>query len=43
LLALTSIETAEAGGESGPAALDADALKTYLQNLDPEDFGKFTP
>jgi bifunctional DNase/RNase len=24
-------------------ALDADALKTYLQNLDPEDFGKFTP
>lgn len=23
--------------------LDADSLKTYLQNLDPEDFGKFTP
>jgi bifunctional DNase/RNase len=23
--------------------LDADALKSYLQNLDPEDFGKFTP
>src|SRR2546425_1437812 len=43
LLALTSIETSEGGGESGPAALDADALKTYLQNLDPEDFGKFTP
>src|SRR2546425_11198099 len=43
LLALTSIETSEGGGESGPGALDADALKTYLQNLDPEDFGKFTP
>jgi bifunctional DNase/RNase len=24
-------------------ALDADSLKTYLQNMDPEDFGKFTP
>jgi bifunctional DNase/RNase len=24
-------------------ALDADALKHYLQDLDPEDFGKFTP
>ena len=23
--------------------LDADALKHYLQDLDPEDFGKFTP
>src|SRR5213594_2560494 len=43
LLALTSVETGEPGGESGPAALDADALKTYLQNLDPEDLGKFTP
>ena len=26
-----------------PKALDPDALKTYLQNLDPEDFGRFTP
>src|SRR5438105_11637865 len=43
LLALTSVETGEAGGESGTAPLDPDALKTYLQNLDPEDFGKFTP
>ena len=24
-------------------SLDREALKTYLQNLDPEDFGKFTP
>jgi bifunctional DNase/RNase len=24
-------------------ALDSDALKKYLENLDPEDFGKFTP
>ena len=24
-------------------ALDPEALKTYLQNLNPEDFGKFTP
>ncbi len=23
--------------------LDSDALKKYLENLDPEDFGKFTP
>src|SRR6266576_2173128 len=43
LLALTSVETGEAGGESGTAPLDPDALKTYLQNLDPEDFGKFIP
>jgi bifunctional DNase/RNase len=46
LLALTSVDTGEptAPGEPGGATpLDADALKTYLQNLDPEDFGKFTP
>jgi len=43
LLALTSVETGEPGGESGAGPLDPDALKTYLQNLDPEDFGKFTP
>jgi len=52
LLALTSVDTSEPGGsgeggggegESGPSSLDSDALKTYLQNLDPEDFGKFTP
>lgn len=52
LLALTSVDTAEpsggpgeggTGGEGGNTPLDTDALKTYLQNLDPEDFGKFTP
>jgi bifunctional DNase/RNase len=26
-----------------PGPLDPDQLKSYLQNLDPEDFGKFTP
>ena len=39
-------EGGEGGGEGesgGPTPLDTDALKTYLQNLDPEDFGKFTP
>src|SRR5947199_162644 len=51
LLGLTSVETGEGGeaGAGGPGGLapgqtlDPDALKTYLQNLDPEDFGKFTP
>src|SRR3989454_10211307 len=51
LLGLTSVETGE-GGEAGAGGagglapgqtLGPDALKTYLQNLDPEDFGKFTP
>ncbi len=27
----------------GAQPLDSDALKQYLENLDPEDFGKFTP
>ncbi len=26
-----------------PKPIDPDSLKTYLENLDPEDFGKFTP
>jgi len=43
LLELTSVETTDASGQPGTAPLDPDALKTYLQNLDPEDFGKFTP
>jgi len=44
LLDLTSVDTGEPAASSGtPGPLDADALKTYLQNLDPEDFGKFTP
>ncbi len=34
----TTVDTAP---EEGP--LDAESLKTYLQNLDPEDFGKFLP
>ena len=41
LLELSPINTVEAIPETGP--LDAESLKTYLQNLDPEDFGKFTP
>ncbi|PYP28256.1 MAG: hypothetical protein DMD55_05970 [Gemmatimonadetes bacterium] len=43
LLALTSVETGEPGGEASTETLDPDKLKSYLQNLDPEDFGKFTP
>jgi len=43
LLEHTSVDTSEGVSDSGPQPLDADALKTYLQNLDPEDFGKFTP
>jgi uncharacterized protein len=41
LLELTSVETTDTAADKGP--LDSDALKNYLQNLDPEDFGKFTP
>lgn len=40
LLELTSVDTVEP--EQG-SPIDADSLRTYLQNLDPEDFGKFTP
>ncbi|MBI1967490.1 MAG: bifunctional nuclease family protein [Gemmatimonadetes bacterium] len=43
LLEHTAVETGEGPSDTGPQPLDADALKTYLQNLDPEDFGKFTP
>jgi bifunctional DNase/RNase len=49
LLALTSVDTAEPtppgdpGDPGGTRPLDPETLKTYLQNLDPEDFGKFTP
>ena len=44
LLENTTIDTSElTTTETGPQTLDADALKNYLQNLDPEDFGKFTP
>ena len=41
LLDLVAPEAVDLQADQGP--LDADALKTYLQNLDPEDFGKFTP
>ncbi len=41
LLDRTPIETVEPPTEGG--SLDPDALKTYLENLNPEDFGKFTP
>src|SRR5438105_7384270 len=43
LLELTSVDTSEPGIQPGSGPLDADSLKSYLQNLDPEDFGKFTP
>ena len=41
LLDLVDPDALDLQAEQGP--LDADSLKTYLQNLDPEDFGKFTP
>ena len=44
LLELTSVDTSEGAIQPGGSSpLDADTLKSYLQNLDPEDFGKFTP
>ena len=42
LLTATSAEDAIAPDVSSET-LDSDALKKYLENLDPEDFGKFTP
>ena len=41
LLDVSAVNTIESMPETGP--LDSESLKTYLQNLDPEDFGKFTP
>lgn len=42
LLGVTSIDLVEPGpGDS--SSLDADSLKSYLEKLDPEDFGKFVP
>ncbi|MGH7522443.1 MAG: bifunctional nuclease domain-containing protein, partial [Gemmatimonadales bacterium] len=47
LLELTSVDTSDGaiqpGTTGGAGPLDADTLKSYLENLDPEDFGKFTP
>ncbi len=42
LLEATTIDTVEPTETSG-GPLDPEALKSYLENLDPEDFGKFTP
>jgi bifunctional DNase/RNase len=42
LLDLTSIDTVESS-MTEPGEPDEDSLKRYLENLDPEDFGKFTP
>jgi bifunctional DNase/RNase len=41
LLESSSFETVDQA--DAPQPLDAEQLKTYLENLDPEDFGKFTP
>jgi bifunctional DNase/RNase len=41
LLDAPSSTSVEPGPE--PSPLDAESLKDYLQKLDPEDFGKFTP
>jgi bifunctional DNase/RNase len=42
LLEATSVDTVEPMSPE-PQDLDPDSLKSYLENLDPEDFGKFTP
>jgi bifunctional DNase/RNase len=42
LLELTTVDTIEAV-EPGTDPLDSESLKSYLEKLDPEDFGKFTP
>ena len=41
LLELTSIDTIEPMPPSAES-IDPESLKTYLENLDPEDFGKFS-
>ncbi len=42
LLELTSVDTVDPATLESDA-LDSDRLKSYLEDLDPEDFGKFTP
>jgi len=42
LLELTSIDTVEPMSPD-TEAMDPESLKSYLKNLDPEDFGRFTP
>lgn len=41
LLELTAVDTSESAKDQD--VLDSEKLKSYLQNLDPEDFGRFTP
>jgi bifunctional DNase/RNase len=41
LLESSSVETVDAA--EAPEPLDPEQLKHYLENLDPEDFGKFRP
>jgi uncharacterized protein len=41
LLDTSAVSTVDTPPDEGP--LDKESLKTYLQNLDPEDFGKFQP
>ena len=41
LLDTSAVSTVDPPSQEGP--LDPESLKTYLQNLDPEDFGKFMP
>lgn len=43
LLTATSAEETDTPDIPPSESLDADALKRYLQDLDPEDFGKFKP
>ena len=43
LLEHTSVDTSELSTDTTTPPVDADWLKNHLQNLDPEDFGKFTP
>ncbi len=42
LLELTSIDTVEPMSPD-TEVMDPESLKSYLESLDPEDFGKFTP
>jgi len=42
LLELTSIDTVDPL-TSNTEGTDPESLKSYLENMDPEDFGKFTP
>jgi bifunctional DNase/RNase len=43
LLELTSVDTGGPDVATRPQDWDAEQLKNYLKNLDPEDFGKFKP